>query len=55
MGLPGDIFTARAPADVVAALTTIGFTGVRIERPEPTTPWNVIVATRQWSPTCYCC
>jgi arsenite methyltransferase len=46
MGMPTDIFTSRAPADVVAALTKAGFSDVRIERPEPTTPWNVLVATR---------
>jgi hypothetical protein len=28
------------------ALTSTGFTDVRVERPEPSTPWNVIVAIR---------
>jgi len=46
MGMPADIFTSRAPEDVVAALRKAGFSDVRIEQPEPTTPWNVIVATR---------
>jgi arsenite methyltransferase len=46
MGMPADIFTSRAPEDVVAALMKAGFSDVCIERPEPTTPWNVIVATR---------
>lgn len=46
MGMPTDIFTSRAPAEVDAALKSAGFTDVRIERPEPTTPWNVVVATR---------
>lgn len=46
MGYPSDIFTARAPDEVVAALTRSGFKSVHIERPEPTTKWNVIVATR---------
>jgi arsenite methyltransferase len=46
MRMPADIFTSRAPEDVVAALRKAGFSDVRIERPEPTTPWNVIVATR---------
>ena len=46
MGMPADIFTSRAPNDVVAALRKAGFSDVRIEQPEPATPWNVIVATR---------
>jgi arsenite methyltransferase len=46
MRMPADIFTSRAPEDVVAALRKAGFSDVRVERPEPTTPWNVIVATR---------
>jgi len=46
MGMPKDIFTSRAPEDVIAALTKAGFSDVRIERPEPTTPWTVLVATR---------
>jgi len=46
MGMPADIFTSRAPNDVVAALRKAGFSDVRIERPKPTTPWNVMVATR---------
>jgi arsenite methyltransferase len=46
LGMPADIFTSRAPDDVVAALRKTGFSDVRIERPEPTTPWNVLVATR---------
>jgi arsenite methyltransferase len=46
MGMPADIFTLRAPDDVVAALSKAGFSDVRIEKPKPTTPWNVLVATR---------
>jgi arsenite methyltransferase len=46
MGMPADIFTSRAPDDVIAALGKVGFTDVRVERPEPAAPWNVIVATR---------
>ncbi len=41
-----NIFTPREPDDVIAALTAAGFRGIRIERPEPATAWNVIVATR---------
>jgi arsenite methyltransferase len=46
MGFPADIFTSRAPDEVVAALTRTGFSDVRVERPRPATRWNVIVATR---------
>jgi SAM-dependent methyltransferase len=46
MGMPEDIFTTRAPLDVVGALTKTGFMDVLIARPQPHTPWNVIVATR---------
>ncbi len=46
MGMPKDIFTSRAPEDVIAALTKAGFSDVRIERPEPTTSWNVLIASR---------
>jgi hypothetical protein len=37
MGLPRDIFTTRAPDDIIAALAKAGFEGVRAERPKPTT------------------
>jgi arsenite methyltransferase len=50
MGMPADIFTTRAPDDVVAALARTGFIDARIERPEPTTPWNVLVARRGPAP-----
>lgn len=46
LGHPTDIFTTRTSNDVVAALSISGFKHVHIERPEPTTRWNVIVATR---------
>jgi ubiquinone/menaquinone biosynthesis C-methylase UbiE len=46
VGMPRDIFTLRAPDEVIAALAKAGFTDVRVERPQPTTPWNAIVATR---------
>jgi ubiquinone/menaquinone biosynthesis C-methylase UbiE len=45
MGMPEDIFTTRAPLEVVAAITKAGFSDVLIARPEPHTPWNVVVAT----------
>ena len=45
-GMPADIFTPRAADDVITALTQAGFKAARVEWPEPTTPWNVIVATR---------
>jgi arsenite methyltransferase len=46
LGHPADIFTARTCDEVAAALTSSGFKQVRIERPEPTTKWNAIVAAR---------
>jgi len=46
MRMPEDIFTARAPLDVVGALTKAGFRDVVITRPESHTPWNVIVPSR---------
>jgi arsenite methyltransferase len=44
--MPSDIFTLRTAEDVLAALGTAGFCNVRMERPRPDTPWNVMVATR---------
>jgi hypothetical protein len=29
---------------VIAALKSCGFGDIRVERPQPDTPWNVIVA-----------
>lgn len=46
MGMPPDIFTTRGSDEVVAALERAGFSEVRIERPAPSTAWNVVVATR---------
>lgn len=50
MGMPEDIFTTRAPRDVIEALTKAGFRDARVERPEPKTPWNVIVAAKAAPP-----
>jgi arsenite methyltransferase len=44
MGFPRDIFTPRDPEAVVDSLTKAGFVGVRVARPAPNTPWNVVVA-----------
>ena len=44
--MPSDIFTSRTPEEVRAALVGAGFRGVRTERPEPATSWNVMVAVR---------
>jgi arsenite methyltransferase len=46
LDMPDDIFTLRDPEEVTAALTGVGFTAVRLERPRPETLWNVMVATR---------
>jgi len=43
-GFPSDIFTPRAPKDVVASVTAAGFSGARIAQPTPGTLWNVVVA-----------
>jgi len=45
MGFPSDIFTPRDPQDIIASLTKSGFTDVRVARPTPDTPWNVVVAS----------
>jgi SAM-dependent methyltransferase len=46
MGVPPDIFTPRTLEEVIAALEQAGFTGVCVSRPQPSTAWNVMVATR---------
>ncbi len=46
LNMPEDIFTARTPREVIEALERTGFKDVRIEHPEPETPWNVAVAAR---------
>jgi arsenite methyltransferase len=46
MGMPTDIFTTRAPDDVVAALEKAGFGTVQVTRPEPVTEWIAVVASR---------
>jgi arsenite methyltransferase len=46
MSYPADIFTSRAPAELIAALEEAGFKKVRVERATPTTQWNVVVAER---------
>ena len=43
-GMPTTIFTLREPDEVMSALTSAGFKNVRIERPTPATPWNVVIA-----------
>jgi SAM-dependent methyltransferase len=46
MNMPTDIFTARSPEEVMAAMREAGFSDVKAERPNPETKWNVVVATR---------
>jgi arsenite methyltransferase len=46
MGMPADIFTCRTPDEVVDGLNQAGFMDVRVTRPDPSTAWNVMVATR---------
>ena len=43
-GLPTDIFALREAGEVISALTRAGFKKVRVERPAPATPWNVVIA-----------
>jgi hypothetical protein len=45
MAFPADIFTSRSPEDLLASLARTGFANARIERPNPSTPWNVVVAS----------
>jgi arsenite methyltransferase len=45
LNMQADIFTMRAPEDVIAAMKKCGFSNIRVERPQPDTPWNVVVAS----------
>ena len=47
LDFPPDIFTSRTPEDLTAALERSGFANARIERPAPSTRWNVIVGSRR--------
>jgi arsenite methyltransferase len=46
LGHTTDIFTARTPTDVTEALAATGYVDARIERPQTSTRWNVVIATR---------
>jgi ubiquinone/menaquinone biosynthesis C-methylase UbiE len=46
MGMPSDIFTTRGPQEVVSALELASFSEIRIERPNSSTSWNVLIASR---------
>lgn len=46
MNMPADIFTPRAPEELVAAMGRAGFQGARIEKPNATTKWSVAIAGR---------
>jgi ubiquinone/menaquinone biosynthesis C-methylase UbiE len=46
LGHAADIFTSRTTDDVVGAMRSSGFHDVRIERPAPSTSWNVAIAIR---------
>ena len=50
LGHPPDIFTARTPNEIVGALTASGFMQVHIERPDPTTRWNLAIGLRGGRP-----
>ena len=46
LGHPADIFTSRTTDDVTDAMHRCGFRAIQIERPQPSTRWNVVVAQR---------
>ena len=46
MKMPTDIFTTRAPSDILAALRTCGFDDIRVVRPSPSVAWCVVRARR---------
>jgi arsenite methyltransferase len=46
MNMPGDIFRSRATGGVVTAIQEAGFSVIHIRKPEPTTAWVVVVASR---------
>jgi arsenite methyltransferase len=46
MGMPVDIFTSRTLEEMIAAIEEAGFTDVRVEKPQATTAWMVIIAAR---------
>lgn len=46
VGFPSGIFMPHSADDVVASAEKMGFATVRVTRPAPTTPWNVVVAFR---------
>jgi len=50
MNLPADIFTSRTLTEVISAIEKAGFSARRIEKPEPTTAWVAIIASRQSRP-----
>lgn len=45
-GFPPDIFTSRTVDDVLAAARKAGFMDLRVERPQPTTRWVVMVGQK---------
>ncbi|MGZ5867907.1 MAG: class I SAM-dependent methyltransferase [Xanthobacteraceae bacterium] len=49
MNMPTDIFTTRTPEDVTSAMKKAGFANVRIERPDPATPWAAAIGGREGS------
>jgi SAM-dependent methyltransferase len=46
MNMPADIFTPRAPDDIIRAINDAGFRDARIRRPTAQTKWNVAVAEK---------
>lgn len=47
MNMPADIFSPRAPDEIIAAMGSTGFTDVRLERPDASTKWSVARGSKQ--------
>ena len=46
LAMPADIFTSRSPDDLLSAAGSAGFGSVEISRPDPSTPWALLVARK---------
>jgi SAM-dependent methyltransferase len=46
LGVPWDIFTPRRTEDVLAAAEKVGFSGISVRKPQPSTAWSVVLVRR---------